>query len=34
MTAAILAGALVLLVIGDLAVFRAWTRRKRNGGSR
>jgi hypothetical protein len=29
-TAAILIAVLVLLVLGDIAVVRAWTRRKRN----
>jgi hypothetical protein len=29
-TAAILIAILILLVLGDIAVVRAWTRRKRN----
>jgi hypothetical protein len=33
-TAAILIAVLVLLVLGDLAVVRAWTRRKRNNPDR
>jgi hypothetical protein len=33
-TAAILIVVLVLLVLGDLAVVRAWTKRKRNNAGR
>jgi len=33
-TAAILVAILVLLVLGDIALFRAWTRRRRRNGRR